>query len=270
MITKKVVFLHPNLNTMNIAFISAILPVLLLLWFIYRKDREHPEPLGKLLLTFFVGCFSVIPAGLLESMLVPLGPDAGTAPVLNGRYNGYCVAGLSEELCKLLLLMWVIWRSRHFDEYFDGIVYAAYLSLGFACVENISYVFGGSDPIGTALMRGLLAVPAHFLFAVTMGYYLSLAKFDPAGRRRHLWKALIFPVLLHGTYDALLMVSSNLGGSDGIVATGITGVLFVVFIVFDIRMWRWGLKRIKRLQQRSREQGFDRLHPFDGFTWNFK
>lgn len=254
---------------MNIAFLSAILPVLILLWFIYRKDKNQPEPIGKLILTFFVGCLSVVPAGLMEAALTPLAPSAETSPVLNGLFNGYCVAGLCEELCKLLLLLWVIWKSRHFDEYFDGIVYAAYLSLGFACVENISYVMQGGDPMGTAFMRGLLAVPAHFLFAVTMGYYVSLAKFDPAGRQKHLFFALLYPVLLHGTYDALLMVSSNLGGSDSMVSTGITGVLFIVFIIFDVRMWKWGLKRIKRLQQRSREQDFDRQHPFDGFTWNF-
>ena len=253
---------------MNIAFISAVLPVLLLLYFIYRKDKLNPEPLGKLLLTFFVGCLCVIPAGLMESVIMPLGPSAEVAPVLNGVFTGYAVAGFSEELCKLLLLLWVIWRSPQFDEYFDGIVYAAFLSLGFACVENIGYVMSGDDPMATALMRGLLAVPAHFLFAVTMGYYVSLAKLDPAGRRGHLWKALLYPVLMHGTYDALLMVSSNLGGSDGGLATGVTLVLFVLFIVFDIKLWRWGLKRIKRLQERSKEQDCDKLRPFDGFTWN--
>lgn len=252
---------------MNIALISAILPVALLLLFIYRKDKYNPEPLGKLLLTFFVGCLSVVPAGLMESVLMPLGPSAETAPVMNGLFDGYCVAGLSEELWKLLLLMWVIWRSPHFDEYFDGIVYAAYLSLGFACVENVGYVLGGSDPMGTALMRGLLAVPAHFLFAVTMGYYLSLAKFDPAGRSKHLFRALLYPVLLHGTYDALLMVSSNLNGNDSTLSTSLCVLLFIIFVVFDIRMWKWGLRRIKRLQERSHEQNVDRSHPFDGFTW---
>ena len=253
---------------MNIAFISAVVPVVLLLWFVYRKDRLNPEPLGKLLLTFFVGCFSVVPAGLMESVLMPLGPSAETAPVLNGLFDGYLVAGLSEELWKLLLLLWVIWRSPHFDEYFDGIVYATFLSLGFACVENIGYVMGGEDPMGTALMRGLLAVPAHFLFAVTMGYYVSLAKFDPAGRRGHLGKALLYPVLLHGTYDALLMISSNLEGSDSVLATTVAAVMFVVFVVFDVKMWRWGLKRIKRMQERSKEQDCDRRNPFEGFTWN--
>lgn len=256
---------------MNIAFISAVLPVLLLLYFIYKKDKYQPEPLGKLILAFFVGCLSVIPAGLMESVIMPLGPDAEQFPVMNGLFNGFLVAGVSEELWKLILLMWVIWKSPHFDEFFDGIVYAAYLSLGFACVENIGYVLSGSDQMATALMRGLLAVPAHFLFAVTMGYYVSLAKFDPSNKRSHLWKAFLYPMLLHGTYDALLMVSSNLAtaaGDEDMVVGIVCVVLFIVFVVFDIKLWRWGLKRIKRMQERSKEQNFDRMNPFDGFTWN--
>lgn len=252
-------------SAMNIAFLSAVLPVVLLLYFIYRKDRLNPEPLGKLLLTFFVGCLSVVPAGLMEVVLSMFTPSGA---VSSGVYTGFVVAGFSEELCKLLLLMLVIWRSRHFDEYFDGIVYAAFLGLGFACVENVQYVLGDSAPMSTALMRGLLAVPAHFLFAVTMGYHLSLAKFDPSARRKHLFHALLYPVLLHGTYDALLMVSSNLQGSESPLAMGMVVLLFVVFVVFDVRMWRWGLKRIAQLQQRSQEHGFDRQHPFDGFTWS--
>ena len=90
---------------MNIAFISAVLPVLLLLYFIYKKDKYQREPLGKLLLTFFVGCLSVIPAAMMEGVIMPFGPDAGMFPVLSGIFNGYLVAGTSEELCKLLLLL---------------------------------------------------------------------------------------------------------------------------------------------------------------------
>ena len=257
---------------MSVAFITAVLPVVVLLFFIYKKDKYQPEPLGKLVLTFFVGCLSVIPAVLLEAAIMLFAPNAEVAPVLSGLYNGYLVAGFSEELCKLLLLLWVIWRSPQFDEFFDGIVYAAYLSLGFACVENIGYVLSGDDQLMTALFRGILAVPAHFLFAVTMGYYVSLAKFDPEHRGKHLWKAVLIPMLLHGTYDALLMVSESLGsayGEENSTVIIVCAVLFVVFLVFDIKMWRWGLKRIKRMQERSQEQGFDRMHPFDGFTWDF-
>lgn len=246
---------------MNIILITALLPIMVLLIFIYHNDKYDKEPISKLLLTFFVGCMSVVPAGLMEQMLSAYQPEH---PILGAIYDGYVVAGLSEELWKLLLLMLVIWRSRHFDEYFDGIVYATYLSLGFACVENVMYVFGSTDPMGTAFMRGLLAVPAHFLFAVTMGYYLSIAKFDPEKRPSHLLKAFLFPALLHGTYDALLMVNDALGGNTALVS----GVLTLVFIYFDVKLWRWGLRRIKRLQERTHEQNFDRQHPFDGFNWN--
>ncbi|MBR1785269.1 MAG: PrsW family intramembrane metalloprotease [Bacteroidales bacterium] len=250
---------------MSIEFISAVVPVALLLIFVYRKDKIHPEPLGKLVLTFFMGCLSVLPAAVQEMLLMPFAPQ-GAVP--DGLYSGFVVAGFSEELWKLLLLLLVIWRSPHFDEYFDGIVYACFLSMGFACVENVQYVLGGTDPMGTAIMRGLLAVPAHFLFAVTMGYYVSLAKFDPAHRGSHLGKALLFPVLLHGTYDSLLMVSDNLQGSSSPLATVVSMVLFAAFIYFDVKMWRWGLRRIARMQERSRESDFNPADPFAGFKWN--
>jgi RsiW-degrading membrane proteinase PrsW (M82 family) len=256
---------------MSIAFISALVPVILLLIFIYKKDKYQSEPVGKLLLTFFVGCLSVIPAALMEGVIMTFSPSAEYMPVLNGVFNGYLVAGFSEELCKLLLLMMVIWKSPHFDEFFDGIVYAAYLSLGFACVENVMYVLQGDDQMMTALFRGLLAVPAHFLFAVTMGYYVSLAKFDQGHKGSNLFKAFLYPMLLHGTYDALLMVSTNLSNGyeeEGMIVGGICLILFVIFVIFDVKLWRKGLKRIKKMQERSKEQGFDRQHPFDGFTWD--
>ncbi len=247
---------------MNTAFLASILPVLVLLFFVYRKDRFQPEPLGKLLLTFFVGCLSVLPAIGLESAIQLFTPGE---PLTAALYEGFAVAAFSEELCKLLLLYRVAWKSPHFDEYFDGIVYAAFLSLGFACVENIGYVLMDPDgPMMTALFRGLLAVPAHFLFAVMMGYHFSLAKFDPRHRRRHLLLAFAVPVLMHGTYDSLLMVSGALDGDD---AAPVVGLLFLLFLAFDIMMWRWGLKRIKRLQEYSKEQNIDKTNPFEGFKW---
>lgn len=248
---------------MSITFIAALLPVILLLFFIYRKDKYQPEPIGKLLWTFFVGCLSVIPASVMELVLSIFTP---TEPVLGAFFTGYVVAGFSEELCKFALLIWVIWRSPHFDEYFDGIVYAVYLSLGFACVENVMYVVGSTDAMAIALSRGLLAVPAHFLFAVIMGYHFSLAKFDAPRRRTHLFHALLYPILLHGTYDTLLMLTDALGGSNE-QAAAIAGLIFFVFLAFDVMMWRWALQRIKRMQELSKAQNFNPQNPFEGFKW---
>ena len=235
----------------------ALLPVLVLALFVYYKDKFGKEPVWMLVKAFFGGFLAVFLAIPLESFLSGFTP--GASPI-QGVYTGFVVAGFSEELVKLLVLMLFVWRSRHFDEYFDGIVYAVYVGLGFACLENIGYVFNTSSfntSLTTAVMRALLSVPGHFLFAVTMGYYLARAKFDKSRRVGHLLKALAYPLLLHGTFDALLMVSDSLQGTW---LYPVAVVLFVLFIRFDIRMWKKGVYKIRLMQERSHMQETDRIN----------
>lgn len=251
---------------MNIYLIAiAVLPVIVLAFVVYRQDRYEKEPIGQLVKAFFFGALAILPAIVLERFLVWFTPPM---PVLSGVYTGFVVAGFSEELCKLLLLALAVWKSRAFDEYMDGIVYACFVSLGFACFENVSYVFGQdtfANALVTGSVRAVLSVPGHFLFGVMMGYYFALAKFDPGRRWRYLLRALVVPMLMHGTFDSLLMIPESMPAGAGLVS----GVLFVVFLWFDIRMWKWGVRRIRHLQELSRQQNVDRSNPFEGFTWYF-
>lgn len=253
---------------MLILFASAILPVLIILFAIYRADKINKEPIGKLILVFICGALIAFPAALLESVLDWFEPSGA---LLGGLYKGFCVAAFSEELLKLLVLFLLVWNSRHFDEYFDGIVYAVYVSMGFACVENILYVFSSDDygsSLATAAMRAILSVPGHFLFAVMMGYYLGLAKFSTNRRGRYLLYAFLVPVFFHGTFDALLMIPE--GMDEGGLKWLVTLALFIVFILFDIKMWRRGIRRIRHLQQLSSDQNADKIrNEFEGFQWNF-
>lgn len=241
----------------------AVLPALVLAVFIYFKDKYEHEPIGMLLLTFVCGAVTVLPAILMEGGMALLIPDA---PFWGATYTAF-TAGFCEELVKLGMLMILIWRNKNFDEYFDGIVYAAYVSLGFACVENIAYVLGGDgfgESMTTAIMRALVSVPGHFLFAVVMGYHFALAKFDRPHRGGHLFLAFLLPMLMHTVFDALLMVNEALGEDFWFLSLIILGA----FIWFDIKMWKWGMRRIRRLQEYSKQQNFDRENPFDGFNWN--
>lgn len=250
---------------MNILLLLlAVLPVAVLAVVVYRQDKYQKEPIGQLLKAFLFGILTVIPVGILESALGAFTPSI---PILSGLYEGFAVAGFSEELCKLLMLSWAIWKSREFDEYFDGIVYACFVSLGFACFENIGYVFAQdlfSDALVTGSVRAVLSVPGHFLFGVMMGYYFALAKFDAPRRSRHLFMAFLIPMLLHGTFDSLLMIPESMEAGSEVVSS----ILFVVLVWFDVKMWKWGVNRIHQLQELSRQQDFDRSHPFDGFDWN--
>ncbi|MEN8116468.1 MAG: PrsW family glutamic-type intramembrane protease [Bacteroidota bacterium] len=217
---------------MNLVIIS-LAPVVIIAAYIYFRDKYEKEPLRLLLFALLAGALTVIPILFIERFL-----DTVTnlfSGLLAAAWKAFVVAAFSEELFKYLALYILIWKSKEFNEKFDGIVYATYVSLGFAAVENVLYVTGGG--IETGIMRAITAVPAHAIFGITMGFYFGLAKFYERERRSLKQKALIYPIVLHGIYDFILF-------------TGIQW-LTIVFVGFVIFLYVSGLKRIKRLSEQS-------------------
>ena len=80
------------------------------------------------------------------------------------------------------------------------------------------------------------------LFAIPMGYYLSLSRFESgASARYHIFLSLAIPILLHGTFDFILMYTS----AKAELNPGLAGFLMLSFVIFDIFMWRFGLRKLK-------------------------
>lgn len=216
----------------------AIAPVVIILFYIYFRDKYEKEPLSLLLKALFLGGLTVIPVIYVEGFLMEYIPLFNFSSRASAFYNAFVVAGFSEELFKFLVFYMLIWKSKEYDERFDGIVYAVFVSLGFAMIENIKYVYNYGETV--AITRAFLAVPAHALFGVTMGYYFSLSKFSLNKFTKHtyFYYALIFPIILHGSYDFILMANEPLG--------------MLVFIPFLIYLWKTGFKRIKVLSNESK------------------
>ena len=219
--------------------------------FIYRQDKYQKEPV-KSLAKAFIGGMLAIP---LDMVIVGLINRIWVSDSV--FYTAFWEAGIPEELSKFLIFMIFIWRDKNFDEYMDGIVYASFIGLGFACVENIMYVFSAASEslgggISTGIVRALLSVPGHFLFGVVMGYFLSLAKFQPEKRTRYLLTGLLAAMLAHGLFDWLLMIQELLSPAIG-------GILYLVFLWGDIKLWKLGLKYINKQQQNSRVQAQENL-----------
>jgi RsiW-degrading membrane proteinase PrsW (M82 family) len=187
-------------------FVAAVLPCLVLLWFIIRRDRYEREPFRMLLVTFVLGALSIIPAVMLELFLSGILPEPADpfSDIVGLILHNLIVIAVVEESCKLVATLHA-YRSREFDEPMDGIVYATTASMGFASVENTLYVLSGGWLV--ALFRASLSVPGHAFFGATMGFYLGRSKFDPKARLRIL--ALAIPIVLHTIYD--LIVSLGLG-----------------------------------------------------------
>ena len=231
---------------MGIILIASLLPVALLLLYIYKHDTYYKEPLPMLLKAFLFGILAAVLDIVVANLLPMLIPQPADSPLNNALYTAFVEAAMPEEFCKLLMLYWCIWKSPYFDEYYDGLEYAAFVGLGFAGIENVLYVIYGG--LGLALGRGLLAVPAHFFFAIFMGYFFALARFRYDRRKVYMFLAYIIPVILHGIYDAILMFVDNLSKIDNLEeVNSLSSTLYIVFFVFFFLIWRRAVKKVKRM-----------------------
>ncbi|WP_066632992.1 PrsW family glutamic-type intramembrane protease [Labilibacter marinus] len=188
---------------MNLLLIS-IAPVAIILVYIYYRDKYEKEPISLLLKGLVAGMLIVLPVIVVERAISAGLPYIFSEKIGMAFGNAFLVAGFSEEAFKLLAVYILIWKNPNFNERFDGIVYAVFVSLGFALVENIMYVF--SNGLSVGISRAFTAVPAHAMFGIVMGYYLGLAKFIKESRSKYMLLAILVPILFHGIYDFILMV----------------------------------------------------------------
>ena len=206
-------------ESMIILIAAALIPPFYLLYRVYRLDRIEKEPLGLLVLLFFFGVVSTVPAIFIEmglgNLLIRIFDNIRLTNFTVNLYyiidNLICVA-LVEEGLKFLFLRLGTWRNKDFNYRFDGIVYAVVVSLGFAAAENVLYVT--SNGFSNAVVRAVTAIPGHCIFGIYMGTYYGWAKmYDKRGltgrRNFELFKTLAVPTLLHGIYDYSLTINSD-------------------------------------------------------------
>ena len=175
---------------MIITLLITIGAPLAIIAFIIYSDKLK-EPLDLILKTFFLGIFLCIPAGLLNDLLIQ-SPD-----------QSY-FAGLTEESLKFIVLYFYIRPKAAFNEPMDAIVYGTIASLGFATLENLTYVYSGSpeaDSFTIAIIRAISAIPLHASCGIIMGYFFGLHAF--LGSKSALIKSLIIPISIHATYNYL-------------------------------------------------------------------
>ena len=190
----------------------ATIAVPVLFWAAYHhhKDRALPEPVGHLVLTFGLGILAAQISTLLYQGLGLIGLrfDAGYLADTNAlALLAYAVFAIGpiEEIAKLLPFLAVVLKFEEFDEPMDGIIYASFIGLGYAAVENWQYL----EYLTTieAAARGFASPVIHILFASIWGHWIARAYLE--GRR--LWLTMILSLavasLLHGLYDFIVILS---------------------------------------------------------------
>lgn len=212
----------------------ALAPAIIIMMYVYFRDKYENEPVKLILKGILLGAVIIFPVGLIENYIIGFG--SGMAKIPKAAYDGFIVAGATEEAFKYVMVFILIWRNHNFNEKFDGIVYAVSVALGFATIENLFYIFSNNS-MQVGLLRAFTAVPGHTIFGIVMGFYLGMARFSINGKGKWLLSAFTVPWLLHGIYDFMIMSGHP--------------VLLLSFIPFLIFMYRHGLKRMREFNEQS-------------------
>lgn len=249
----------------------ALLPAIVLCIYVYRKDRVEKEPLGLLLKLLFFGAlscgpvvaFEVLFGGILDLFFPP-------GYVISIAAHHFIGVALVEESFKFIVLIWLTRKNKEYNSFFDGMIYAIFVSLGFAALENVMYVFNNGVAVG--IMRAVMSVPGHMFFAVLMGYHYSLwhlteksAEIEeqlksqglirndlpPFSAQKDKALSLIMPIAAHGFYNTCCSVG--------------TGLSMVVLFAFLIFMYIHCFKKIKKM---SLSDGFE--NKYAGYLINKK
>lgn len=201
----------------------AIAPVVVIIFYIYMKDKYEKEPKRLMIYCFLLGgivsIFITTIFYLFFDLFIPLNNKYS---VFEQFIRAFFIVGFTEEFSKYVIVRYYAQPKNAFNEPYDGIVYAVLVSMGFAAVENIFYVAEGGAT--TALLRAFTAVPAHATFGILMGYFMGLAKFSKNSAKLNLL-GLLLAIVFHGAYDFFLFINFIPGISTGAFVSLIVGII---------------------------------------------
>ncbi|MGA9399353.1 PrsW family intramembrane metalloprotease [Haladaptatus sp.] len=220
-----ILFVQPALGVLT--FLSVI-PAFVLAALIWYGDDVQREPLAPLAVTFLMG---VLFAGFASLLNTALQPVFQLIPVVGTILFFYLEVGPVEETSKWLASRLYAYRTEYLSAAIDGAVFGAFAGLGFATIENFTYITNAlftagklpmsrlvSVVVGTAAQRSFVG-PGHVIYASFAGYYLGLAKGNPENRGPIIVKGLLIAALIHATYDTL------------VTYLPLTGVTFIAFVI---------------------------------------
>lgn len=222
----------------------AIIPGLLIIIYVYRKDKVEKEPVGLIMRIIFFGVLSCFAAAFLEQLESQYLPQYPKGSVEYALITSFCMAALVEEIVKFIAMKLGSWNYQGFNYRFDGIVYGVSSAVGFAIYENINYV--AMYGFQTAIVRAFTAIPLHAFCGVFMGVFYSYSKKasilgNNGAKIGYTLLSLLVPMLIHGTYDTFAFL-----GERGTMPL----LIFVVILYFS------AITTIKKMSAADYRAGF--------------
>ncbi|MEK7228258.1 MAG: PrsW family glutamic-type intramembrane protease [Patescibacteria group bacterium] len=185
---------------LGFALLTGLLPSLIWLYFWLRRDRNHPEPLFLLVLSFLLGAGVVLIAAFLQKEVKDVIADTQARIVV--------WAGIEEAL-KFLVFYLLAYRSRSNNEAIDPAMYMITIALGFAALENVLYILkpGVNFSVTAGLLTGGLrffgSTLLHVIASAFVGIVIGLSPKWSKGV--FMLVGVVGATLLHSTFNIFIM-----------------------------------------------------------------
>ena len=224
----------------SVVIVPILLPALFWAGYHYYKDRHQPEPIPNLVFCFLLG---IAASYLSKSMYVAL-------EIINLRFDAYELAATNlwhtlayaifiiggiEETAKLTPFLIFAIRFKAFDEKLDGIIYASFIALGYAAMENLHYLQYLTQ--SEAIYRGFAGPVVHVLFASVWGYQIGVARLAGKPLLVVSFLAVTGAAILHGLYDFI------------VIALPISALPLSAALILSV--WIWRLVAIRRMKKQA-------------------
>ncbi|GBO52752.1 hypothetical protein APA_421 [Pseudanabaena sp. lw0831] len=230
------------------SFFIAIAPAIAILCYFYECDRQIGEPYQDKFKALLMGMACIIPAGFIEGVgayilsgnkvanyfqQMNTSIDTPSFSLPDALLGGFILSALIEEALKLLILLSAFKKSESFKTKTNIVMLTVCIGLGFACIENIMYVFMLHSKMGhyIAQARAFVSLPMHAIAGVIMGSILAEAKNSSQHRPWIALKALFAAILLHGTFNSLLFLHTWLSSLAAFI--GLFGSVFFTVRYFQ-------------------------------------
>lgn len=231
---------------MILMLLSAIATPVVFMLLTYWMDHKRPEPLFQLAKAVVLGgVVALLSLSFTAILNACKWIEVSDITSWNHFKQAFFGASLPEELSKLVMLWILLKNNKYFDEFLDGIVYAVFIAMGFAMVENVCYVLTNPAQWEAVIVgRSILSVPAHFCYAVVMGVCYSFWRFRR--QKMFIYLAAIAPLFLHGVFDFCLNEVTPSTTSAYLIGIAI---VFVVLVSLMCGFAYWGIVTTKNTDE---------------------
>jgi len=190
----------------------SLVPTILLVLFVLYTDRKSKEPAKNIGICLLSGFLTISLSALFEGY---------ASNIFTNNVLLTYIWAFIEELSKIAIFYLFLFDNKHYDDIYDGLVYMMLIALSFAGLENILYAFSEStvtSGIYLAIMRDLTTIPLHVICGIVIGYFISLGNFSKFRKKKRInyLLALILPTFVHGTFNLVVSIISNINTSTSI------------------------------------------------------